>query len=1016
MSAALGHTIQKIINNTPVSICVNETTTVVNTNGGNVFQAGLIKNKIQEYFKEVISNENIVGRVIDVECSETCIYFLNDAGSVFCYEFNAHKSCDPVVKEIYSPFACKGDKAIKIASGRDHVLILTEHNHVFGSGDNSQYQLVPQGQCRYDIAVEIIVTDTLIHDNTDCHKFVGHLNQLEKPKIPVCPVDPCPQKNPYGKICVPKPAKKSPCGEVTCIKRRHEHELVGLLTVDGVNSGQTVDLEVFGDIEYTGFLCVDCDNIASGSLTYEIKNLKLKGGCQEALLGSTPIKVSICDVGQTTDPQPSSPCGDHLLSNEVIKNTCIISGHCGENVTIQVTQPTQSHTITSSDCGFLVGPNGSGNYAQVTPLTGVLTLDSSPLTSTITLENFNVELDCCKKKVECCVDPVLPQPCWTNVFAGFDTSVLVDNCNRLYVLGSIHQIRNNDELLKRSCLEDLLNKTNASISFPADQLNCCVRPRNETCKCVKCRDNCFETDLSKFGVHLSFPNDDYDCDNDYAKDHCGKVTNVCDFLKALQSCNASPLCDSTCEPCDPNIYLDVLGDCDCHCGKDHGLTVGSIVLYNKRSVCRVVSYNPKSIEVCVTLDSIIEFDYNRYCIDGVEYALDNIITLKLSNEVGAPQVCLYLDIDCPGGILFNNKQLKPGKRDKPNVCFAVKPSGIKPQDHDLHGSELKLALNFGSIMDPVELTNFKQALCLDPFYPCPRYKNPFNTKLINTYVKGGDKVKFVLEPHKEECGEKLIKQMVTADVPTVFRLGRRILDVGVGWNNLSVLIGNLACPNEICAIGNNCSGQLGLNSNETAVCWQQVNRCLFDCQVNAIFAGKYVTFYITQSDRVFGSGQWKCLVDSNVPVCIKSFCQSWKIKEIAVAQTHIVLLGHDGCVYGLGDNSLGELGLCHVECVPKPVILSFFYWRNEYAAQDLHGLYQHPVERNYHGKCDITPPCKPVCDVNPCKPYEYKEPHYKESCYKPSCEVKYFRNPGRLGVKKYIPNARCCVLDKYGKY
>ena len=102
----------------------------------------------------------------------------------------------------------------------------------------------------------------------------------------------------------------------------------------------------------------------------------------------------------------------------------------------------------------------------------------------------------------------LPQPCWTNIYAGFDTSVFVDNCNRLYVLGSIYNIRSNKDLLQKSCLEELLNKTNASISFPADQLNCAgnTTVRNNNCKCQKCQDKTFKTDLTKFGIHLNFPN------------------------------------------------------------------------------------------------------------------------------------------------------------------------------------------------------------------------------------------------------------------------------------------------------------------------------------------------------------------------------------------------------------------------------------------------------------------------------------------------------------------------------
>jgi len=250
-------------------------------------------------------------------------------------------------------------------------------------------------------------------------------------------------------------------------------------------------------------------------------------------------------------------------------------------------------------------------------------------------------------------------------------------------------------------------------------------------------------------------------------------------------------------------------------------------------------------------------------------------------------------------------------------------------------------LNFGCILDPTELSNLKQGLGLNAYYPCPQFSTVCNPLLINTYLRGGDRVTFL------QHSDAPIRQAITADLPTVFRLNRRILDIGVGFNNLSVLVGGLACPNEIFAIGENCHGELGINSNETVVNFRQLNRCLFDCQVNAIFSGQNVNFYITQSYRVYASGQWKCLVNTNVPVCVPCISQAWKLKEIGVSQNQIVMIGADGCVFGLGDNSLGELGLCHINCVPRPVPLSFFYRMNQWNAKQLMNDFAHPVEKNY---------------------------------------------------------------------
>ena len=73
MLSNVGHTIQKMINNTPIAITANDTTTEVVTNGGNVYQTGLIGGKIQYSFKEVFANANIVGRIVDAAATENSV-------------------------------------------------------------------------------------------------------------------------------------------------------------------------------------------------------------------------------------------------------------------------------------------------------------------------------------------------------------------------------------------------------------------------------------------------------------------------------------------------------------------------------------------------------------------------------------------------------------------------------------------------------------------------------------------------------------------------------------------------------------------------------------------------------------------------------------------------------------------------------------------------------------------------------------------------------------------------------
>ena len=990
MLSNVGHTIQKMINNTPIAITANEKTTEVVTNGGNVYQTGLIGGKVQYSFREVLANENLVGRVVDAQAINDKVYFLNATGSVFEYDYNASE-CGPIVREVYSPAACGGgDKAIKIDSGRAHVLILTENNKVWGAGNNEEYQLVPQGQCKYDTAVEVIVTDTNLHDNDCCNAFTGVFNELLCPIIPTC---------------------ETKCNNISCVSDTKCDILLGYLNICQVvvtppGHPGILSVPVYGDISYVGFLCVDKKGCVSGTITYTITRLFIKCGCfiskfttndncgchiKEFNTSST-TEILIFEANQCQSPKTDT-CA--FTGASPITGTAQIQGKCGSCVIVNIDLP---HGLALPGAAFdfdcktiLLELKGCR-----TSLTGLCDAAFCGLSCEHNIDldlDFDVPLDCCEpyRPIKPAVE--LPQPCWSSIYAGGDISVLVDSCNRIYVFGSLHKVRSNKDLLKGSCLEELLNNTHASISFPADQLNCAGNRsvRNDKCKCPKCQDRSFKTDLSKFGINLSFPNGD-ECDQ--------KSMNVCDFLNKLKRCNEAQGCgESTCEPCDGYIYLNVAGECGCPCGAPASAPIGSITLFNKKSICKLVSQGCPDL-ACVPADlgTIVEFDLNKYCIDTTDVSLDKIV--KLDFCVEGPNVNVYLDIDQPGGVKFTSDGRKC------NVEFTVSAS---TQNH-------QFILNYGSILDPVELTNLKYALSLDCYFPCPRFKNPFDTKITNTYLKGGDHVKFVVSNPKN------IRQAITADIPTVFRLNRRVLDVAIGFNNLTVLVGGLACPNELFAIGLNCHGELGLGNNESIVCWRQLNRCQFDCQVSSIFAGKFVTFYITQSHHVYASGQWKCFVNSTSPVLIKSICQSWKIKEMAITKNHIILLGSDGCIFGLGDNSIGELGLCHLDCVNKPTPLVFFYKLNSCVAKQLRNNLEHPIEARRE-KCNK--PYNP-CGSNPCGNFgNFNNGNNFNNFDGPICGVcnvnpceckqgKYNKFPRNGSNKKYNPNNRI-YASKYNR-
>lgn len=1122
----VGHTIQKMINNTPVSVAANAFTTTVATTGGDIYMAGFINNKIQPCFEDIIFNNDVVGKVIETKASDHSIWLLNDEGSV--YEFNFNKGeCEKQFNEIYRPRDCCGDKAIRIAAGRDHVLILTNKNRVFGAGDNSEYQLVPQGKSRYECATEIIITDTLLHDDCCCDQFSGFLNQPTKPVIP--------SQDCTKPVCFSHTINCAQFGYLTLgtSPAVSTAPYLSYTSTNGTVTLGTLYIPLFISLTITGFGCLDsCGNL-SGTVTVTVTAITF-GGCTCPITGMTldganngfisssatpsvatnvPVSLILANVATNilvtplvfTFPLPAClTCSDkESASLDLTINITPVSG-ANPTVTATVnnitsaplnlatitfgsagTQPAITYTINGVSTFYSFGVT-TGSLIAVLPsgVTSAPTSYYAPLpypipVSCCTLDKGGENSNCCNKEFKDCCP--IPQPCWKEVYAGFNISVIVDSSNRIYVLGSLYQIRSNKHLLRKNRLEELLDRTTATISLPADELNCCMRPKNGNCRCNKCKDKCFKTDLSRFGVQLSF-NNGYCVENGEDCAECpngGTVirnlknkNSVCDFLKALQNSNEYPNCENTCLPCDNTVYLNVCGgNCGCTCGNVFIKSIKSITLYNKKSTCKYISrggsscvnYNggpcgnemtktnfPPSVvckvnktHVKVDLFSLIEFDLNKYSINNNDYPLDDIIVLDFGTK-STVNVDLFVDTCRPGAIkLVSCDVYCPGpeydddRRDakRYNVDFPIDLKGTT-------ATKTKFALNYGSILDSVDLTNFKLAVGLGCGFPCVCYRNPPASKLVLAYLRGGDRVRFVeANTTKNACqyGVQSSRFPVTPDVPTIFNFRRRVLDVGVGNNNLSVLVGGVACPNEVYALGENCYGELGINgltgitSNETVLCFRKLNRCLFDCQVEKIFSGNHVTFYITQSYRVYTSGQWKCVCSSNIPICLPAVCQAWKIVEIGIAKNHVILLGKDGCIFGFGDNNLGELGLKHLECVKRPTALSFFTKYNQCFARRFAENIKHPLIKNWERHCNVCfcdpckcqpcTPCESFCEREPCRRKCNKCRFDPCKCRKNGLE--YFRSDEYFGCrscksdpcrcdnyvsyekKKYIANDRC---------
>ena len=422
--------------------------------------------------------------------------------------------------------------------------------------------------------------------------------------------------------------------------------------------------------------------------------------------------------------------------------------------------------------------------------------------------------------------------------------------------------------------------------------------------------------------------------------------------------------------------------------------------------------------VSVTIDSVIEVSQNEYCIDGVDYPLSMVIQLNFNQSGSLPNVDLYLDLDqAPLGIQFTDSRGSLAEADKcSKVLFTVMDSCSGGKDQTV-GSQTcgtvvnnKYLLNYGSALDPAELSNLKQLFLTNGYFPCPKFVNPIN-KVINTYLKGGDHVKLIV-PSGSLSAPRV--HAVTADLPTVLRLNRAIIDVAVEEQSIVAIVGSAACPNEIYSIGKNCHGELGIKSNVSVTCFHKVDRCLFDCQVYKVFSAPNVTFFVTQSGRVYASGAWKCLVHSNRPVLIESIKQEWHTKDLAIGKYHLIGVGEDGTLFGQGDNQLGQLGLCHTQCVKRATCLVFMNRLNQRIARR-GGERSERNTRNYNdNETDYrgAPPCKTGCGKRSegCKcEDECAGWESAPKCVKP-CEEK--RGPVRYvkaRVNKYRPNERLVV-------
>lgn len=963
MSAHVGHAIQKIMQNVPVSVSVSNNLSLVVTNGAGAMQSGLVNGRVQSAFREMPLSA-AVGTIVDAQATETACYVLNSSGSVFA------AYCNGGISEVYIPTSCDG-YAKKLAAGRDHCLIWTDKNKVFGVGCNGEYQLVPQGQCRYDYATEIQISDYLTHNNSLSTSFAGTIKEVNTP--------------------VTNPGTVT-CGKAQYIKQDSQQVYLGnllqvtnvdLTTTNVVNAPRTngtLLLPLYADVRYYGFVGVDSNGVANGRVDYETtgiytyvprNSIDSTGTFQPAVGASFEVNNNVGDIVYLTNGSSFGSaniggfCGTELMIplDTTLRGTLTVATATSGPVTPDPNSTQQSVLVLSLNASA----TDALGVTTVSLINGNYYTGTGGSTATIIgTPSFPVNLECC---TGCCepTQNTLPQKCWKNIFAGSDISALLDDCNSLYVLGTIHQVRDNSYLLNNGCLQNIVNQAYATITFPASDINCNT---GSSCNGCNTSNNTFSEDfLRRVGVQLSFdPN---------------SGSNVCDVVQSIQNCNQVGNCEDTCNSCDNTVYMDVNALGTNPVDTAPLTTVSQVLVYNRRSLSKAVSYfssnnlvvnNQVFYDVSIDSSSVLDFNANRYCLDGTDFTVERILRLNTTN-VGGSTVVLYVDIDTPGGVRF----MVPSERTN-NVRF-VGNSSVASSN----------VMNYGSALDPVILTNLKTVVStLTTPYSNRQYRNPPVSRLYSTYLKGGDCICF-----SANTGNTRLNQSVTADLPTLFRLNRSILQVGVGHNFLSVLSGSLQCPSEVLALGVNCNGQLGLGNKQNTLTWKAVNKCYFPCPVVNLSCGKTSTFYVLQNGCVWASGYWRCLVDSVVPKQVVDILQKWRIRAVVVGTNTLLLLSYDGCVYGAGNNNLGELGTGNTGFVPKPVPLTCVPMGS--VARQVSSAMRHPVERRITEAC-----CDSCASSNECCT-PHKEP------------VLYTRRATTMQSAKYIPNGRVSMMQRYNK-
>ncbi len=922
-----------------ISISGNDDTTVILTNNGEIYSAGMVNHKVQPSFQLQTLTSYLTSPIIDVVQTQNNTFVLTQDGSV--YEFNG------TVKEIYLPSSNNNDPIVSISAGTNHIIMLSKNNLAYGFGDNSKYQLVPSGECYYNHAIQIELNEYINITNMncpdDCYVNNGALINSSNVISPVsCNVE-C--DTVCGTTCTGVIASLTGNATITVpVSISLPNSFQGPIVC------QSFEMDVSA-IPLTTTISKDCNNVVNYTIYYSLSNVVIpptnimyavesnNGFTCNTITTNTVVNCSI-------DPNEQQIKNNTLMT---ISGNVVVPNQCGQ-IMIEA-------NIQIPLCGTILVYEDESQS-----ITASAQFPNDPETLTVTISGV-LCINCppCNQPVQ---QPKVKQPNIVKIDAGGYNTVLVDDKNRIYTMGDISSVRQNKNLVN-NCLSNLLANTYGTIKAPANQI---------------CQSNCSNgtMDLSKFNVELSlFPNVDV---NQQYNTNPQPSINVCDFLTKLKDCNTNNCCTDICKSCDNTIYI-------------RNNRTNCLILSSRKAVLKGLSYlksincnstciiddlatllssnKASCVSNTVSLDMStdrIQIDQNEYFINGVSYPTD--MFLILCNIVNPQAVrtgydLMYIDVEKgPQAIQFITTA----------TCFNIvysSPTYSSPNSNCSYPQISVYSMIFGDVLPPVERNNYRSILANYGFRHSYNYKNPITNKLYGSYLQGGDYIDMVSVDNM---------LMVTYDVPTVYTLNKRILDISVSNNSLYVVASTMiSCPNDVFVLGNNCLGQLGLCNNFNTLCFKKINNCKTDSQIVKVFAGENAVAVITFNGFVYMAGILDGVINSTCLTYYECGCKT-KPTKIVLTKYNMIQLTTTKSVYGVGLNQLGQLGTGNTCKVCKCVLLDSTVRSCAKVCPNPYTIITCP--------CPTPNPCPPPCPQPKCNQV-VTTPNFRQKSVVSKC--KYFK-------------------------